>query len=94
MPRQGDRAASHGDGYLTKTLRVRLTPNDMAWLDSVARGMDPPVDRSYIARAIIIAWRCVGPDVLDTFRGMQLPPEAREAIQGHQGERRRRRTPS
>ena len=90
MPRQSDRAASRGDGYLTETLRVRLTPNDMAWLDSVARGMDPPVDRSYVARAIIVAWRCVGPDVLETFRGLQLPHEAQESIRGQQGERKRR----
>lgn len=47
----------HRDHRLTERLVIRLTPNEMAWIRAVARGMDPPVSESYVARGCIVGWR-------------------------------------
>ncbi|MGH8981609.1 MAG: hypothetical protein ACRDWE_11450 [Acidimicrobiales bacterium] len=47
------------DHYLSEKVTLRLTPNEMEWVRSVARGMNPPVSESYVIRAALVGWRQV-----------------------------------
>ena len=72
---------SHGDHYLSASVIVRLTPNELEWIDTVRRGMNPPVSRSYMVRSTLVAFRHLYSTPLGELL-KPLPPEAQKEIQG------------
>ncbi len=48
---------AHSDHYLSERINVRFTPNEMEWIRSQARGMNPPVSESYIIRGCVVGFR-------------------------------------
>ncbi len=72
---------SHGDHYLSASVIVRLTPNELEWIDTVRRGLNPPVSRSYMVRSTLVAFRHLYETPLKDLL-KPLPSEAQAEIRG------------
>lgn len=69
-----DGERSRSDDYLSEKVWVRLTPGERAWVQAVARGMDPPVSEAYVIRGALIGWRQITTHpLIESLKPLPIP---------------------